>query len=40
MERVFDMAGEPKQLTWIEASDHFFSDALDALEDAVRKALG
>ena len=40
MERVFDMAGEPKQLTWVEASDHFFSDALDALEDAVRKALG
>ena len=40
VEQVFAMAGEPKHLTWITASDHFFSDALDALEDAVRQALG
>ncbi|MCY4187213.1 MAG: alpha/beta hydrolase [Bryobacterales bacterium] len=40
MERVFAMAGPPKQLTWVEASDHFFAGALDGLEDAVRQALG
>lgn len=40
MEQVFAMAGHPKQLTWVEANDHFFSDALDSLEDAVRQALG
>lgn len=40
VERVFATAGEPKHLTWIDASDHFFSDSLDALEDVVRKALG
>ena len=39
MEAAFAKAAEPKTLTWIEASDHFFSDALDELEQATRKAI-
>ena len=39
MEAAFAKAAEPKTLTWIEASDHFFSDALDELEQAARKAI-
>ena len=38
MERVFELAAAPKNLTWIEAHDHFFSDGLETLEDALRKA--
>ena len=34
MEEVFRQAAGPKQLTWIESPDHFFLDALDALEEA------
>ncbi|MGH9662541.1 MAG: hypothetical protein ACRD96_28590, partial [Bryobacteraceae bacterium] len=26
---------EPKRTEWVEAADHFFSDALDELEDRV-----
>lgn len=40
VEQIYAMTSEPKHLTWITASDHFFSDALDALEDAARQALG
>ena len=39
MEAVFAKAAEPKTLTWIEAADHFFSDALDELERVARKAI-
>ena len=39
MEAAFVKAAEPKTLTWIEASNHFFSDALDELEQAAHKAL-
>ena len=40
VEQVYAVTSQPKHLTWITASDHFFSDALDELEDAVREALG
>jgi alpha/beta superfamily hydrolase len=39
MQRVFAFSGDPKQLTWVQARDHFFSDALESLESVVRKAL-
>jgi len=39
MEALFNRIGEPKQLIWIEAADHFFAGALDQLEETVR-ALG
>jgi len=35
MERLFLRFAEPKELIWIEAGDHFFSDALDRLETTV-----
>ncbi len=35
MQRFFDQASGPKTMTWVEAGDHFFSGALDALEEAV-----
>ena len=35
MERLFLRFAEPKELIWIEAGDHFFSDALDMLETTV-----
>jgi len=35
MEEYFAALPEPKQLIWVEASDHFFADALDKLEEAV-----
>jgi alpha/beta superfamily hydrolase len=34
LQAVFDRATAPKQLTWVDSADHFFSDALDQLEDA------
>lgn len=34
MEAVFASAAGPKNLTWIEARDHFFADALDQFENA------
>ena len=39
VEAVFEKAAEPKTLTWIEASNHFFSDALDELERAAREVI-
>lgn len=39
IQRVFRRAREPRKLTLVAASDHFFSDALDELEGAVRDAL-
>ncbi len=39
MVQVFASAGKPKDLTWVRARDHFFSDALESLEGSVRKAL-
>jgi len=35
MEAYFATLGEPKELIWIEAPDHFFSGALDEFEDAI-----
>ena len=39
MEQVFARAASPKAITWIEASDHFFSGGLDELEEAARQAI-
>lgn len=39
LERLYAAASEPKKLTWIEAQDHFFSDALDELETVAGAAL-
>jgi len=39
MEAVFRLAAEPKELTWIEAPDHFFEGALAQLEEAVAAVL-
>ncbi|MBI1787965.1 MAG: alpha/beta hydrolase [Acidobacteria bacterium] len=36
LERLFAGFSEPKRLYWVEAQDHFFSDALDQLEERVR----
>jgi hypothetical protein len=33
----FETLPEPKQLTWIESSDHFFKDALGAYEVVIEK---
>jgi uncharacterized protein len=38
MEAYFAGIPEPKQLLWIEAADHFFTDKLDEFESAVLKA--
>jgi len=39
MEGVYRLAAEPKELVWIEASDHFFEGALAQLEEAVLATL-
>ena len=39
MEKVFGSAAGPKSIEWVEASDHFFADALDELEKAVLDAV-
>jgi alpha/beta superfamily hydrolase len=39
MEAVFRLSAGPKQLTWIEAQDHFFEGALDQLEEEVFEIL-
>jgi alpha/beta superfamily hydrolase len=39
MQRIFDLTSGPKRLLWIESADHFFSDALDRLEDAAYEAI-
>jgi alpha/beta superfamily hydrolase len=39
MQSVFDRAAEPKHLAWVDAADHFFSDALDQLEQAAYAAM-
>ncbi len=38
MEAMFAQFADPKRLVWIEAGDHFFSGALDQLEEAVYEA--
>jgi alpha/beta superfamily hydrolase len=35
METLYAEISEPKQLIWIEATDHFFERGLDRLEEAV-----
>ncbi|MCP5114824.1 MAG: alpha/beta fold hydrolase [bacterium] len=37
LEPYFDRLQGPKELTWVEAEDHFFGGALDELEAAVRR---
>ena len=37
LERFFLGFGEPKRLVWVPAVDHFFADALDAFESAVKE---
>ena len=37
--QVFELAAHPKRLNWVQAADHFFTNALDELESAVREAL-
>ena len=39
MEEVFAASSEPKKLTWIESSDHFFADHLDGFEEAALEAM-
>ncbi|HYM10090.1 MAG TPA: alpha/beta fold hydrolase [Bryobacterales bacterium] len=39
VEAVLRLSAPPKQLTWIEAQDHFFEGALDQLEEAVFEIL-
>ncbi len=39
MEAVYHLAAGPKDLTWIDAADHFFTGALAHLEDAVSAIL-
>ncbi len=38
-ESAYARIAPPKQLLWIDAPDHFFAGALDALESAVRSAI-
>jgi alpha/beta superfamily hydrolase len=35
MEELYATISEPKQMIWIEAGDHFFSGALDRLEETI-----
>jgi len=35
METYFAALLEPKELIWVDATDHFFTDALDQFEEAV-----
>jgi uncharacterized protein len=39
-EALYARVSEPKQLTWIESSSHFFAGGLDQLEEAVASACG
>ncbi len=39
LQAVFDRAAGPKNLTWIDSADHFFSDALDSFEEAAYAAM-
>jgi uncharacterized protein len=36
-QRFYDTVPEPKHLDWVEASDHFFRDALDPFEAVVER---
>jgi alpha/beta superfamily hydrolase len=36
---MYERAAEPKRLVWVEAADHFFSGALDAVEKAAAGAV-
>ncbi len=39
LQRVYERAPCPKQLTWVETSNHFFADSLDDLEAAALASL-
>jgi alpha/beta superfamily hydrolase len=36
LETMYERFGAPKELHWIEAADHFFAGALEALEEQVK----
>jgi uncharacterized protein len=38
MQGLFERMAEPKHLVWVESADHFFSGALDRLEEVVRSS--
>jgi len=40
METMFAKVAEPKQLIWVESTDHFFAGGLEELEEAVFHAAG
>lgn len=40
LEAAFARFAEPKRLLWLEAADHFFSGALEELEEMVLRAAG
>jgi alpha/beta superfamily hydrolase len=35
LEAIYDHISDPKQIHWIPATDHFFRDGLDALEETI-----
>jgi hypothetical protein len=35
MEAYFAALPEPKELIWVDATDHFFAEALDQFEETV-----
>jgi hypothetical protein len=37
-ERMYAEVAEPKNLIWIESTDHFFAGALEDLEESVKQA--
>ena len=39
LEAIYARLPEPKQLVWIESTDHFFAGGLDALEQAVEQTV-
>jgi hypothetical protein len=40
LEAMYERFAAPKQLHWIEATDHFFAGGLEALEEQVRASAG
>ena len=40
LEAMYERFAAPKQLHWIDAADHFFAGALEALEERVKASAG
>jgi hypothetical protein len=40
LEALYERFAAPKQLHWIEATDHFFAGGLEALEERVKLTAG